>query len=314
MACVGALLALHPSSKLTSHSTPQLSPQPSPTPDLAAVLEQEPSLDSLQPVNKPAEPEAADAVALHIPAPQASGSLGDGGYSSGYGSDDCSASDGDGSCSSFGGSDSATGESGVDSSDGASSGSASSGSTSSGSASSGSASSGSASSGSASSGGVSSGASSGSASSGGASSGGASSGGAAVEGALPPVPLAVGGSENGSAEKHVGSPRDGTAGGPVHVGVGNIANPAHPTAQQLLSGQVSFSEFYLRLQKSQARQAQSRVLVEDTGRGASSVMEAGGKDMSRMSNPSAKEEASRFLANLGSEFALHPRDMWLNVL
>ena len=294
MACVGALLALHPSSKLTSHSTPQLSPQPSPTPDLAAVLEQEPSLDSLQPVNKPAEPEAADAVALPIPAPQASGSFGDGGYSSGYGSDDCSASDGDGSCSSFGVSDSATGESGVDSSDGASSGSASSGS--------------------ASSGGVSSGASSGSASSGGASSGGASSGGAAVEGALPPVPLAVGGSENGSAEKHVGSPRDGTAGGPVHVGVGNIANPAHPTAQQLLSGQVSFSEFYLRLQKSQARQAQSRVLVEDTGRGASSVMEAGGKDMSRMSNPSAKEEASRFLANLGSEFALHPRDMWLNVL
>lgn len=222
------------------------------------MLEQEPSLDSLQPLAKSEEPEAAAAAALQPPVSQASGSFSDVGYSSGHGSYGRGGSDGDRGCSSFCGSDSARGEMGVDSSVGGGS-------------------------------------------------GGASSGDAAVAGAHAPVAPAAG-REGGSAAKHGGSPRNGSAAGPVHGGLAN------PTAQQLSSGQVSFSDFYSCWQESEARQARRRALGEDRHRGAGTGMEAIGQDMSRRIDPSAEKEACRFLADLGREFALHPRDVWLNVL
>ena len=277
MASTGASAAWHPAP--TSHSIPQLGPQLSPTPDLAALLEQQPNSAGLQPLDRSAEPKAAGIVALQSPVPQPSSSLsGDDDHSSGDGSDGCSGDDGDCSTgSSFGGSDRASGGNGIVSTVG------------------------------------------------GGSDCEAGSGNAAVENALAPV-APVGGADSsgdgspagenkyGTAEKHGESLKKGSAGVPAQTGAGKIANPASPTAQQLLSGQLSFSEFYSQWQESTAGHAQSRVRVQERGRGPGSSVEGKGQHVSGGVRFSAKEDASRRQSDLCRECALLAKAVWLTVL
>lgn len=256
---------------------PQASPTPaSPTPNLAALSEQEPSPDGLQPRNKSAEPEAADEMALQTTS-HASGSCdgaSDYSYSEGSTREDCSDSDGDGDAECSAGSS-------LDSrySDGGKSGSVSSVD----------------------------------------GSGRADGDPAPVEAALPPGPSAAediafgcnnpaGEGEDDMAE---GSSGNGSAGAAAQVGAGNIANV---TAQQLTSGEVSFSEFHSLLKKSAAAQAQKRVRGEGKGRAAGSAVQAtkqaadqaADQVSKRAADQAANEEASRFPADLGCKCASYP--------
>ena len=268
----------------------QPSPQPSSVSDMAALLEQEPSPDSLQPLAKSEEPEAADTAALQPPVSQASISSGsdighsDGGFNGG--NDDCNAADGDGYCSHssiIGASYSAGGESDVVSSLNGGAGSSSVG-----------------------------------ASSGDGSNGGSHAGkGAADEDALAPdAPADLGdssdaGSPAGGSEFVVktpgGSSGDGSGGAPAETG-----HTTSLTANKLMTGEVSFLDFNSQLQEATARQG--RVRGEDRGEEQGGGMQAADQDVSGVVHPSAKAEASCFLADLGCECALHPKFIWLSAL
>ena len=383
MVCAGALAAVQsysqPAPDVSPQSTPQVSRQPSPqaslTPDLAAMLEQEPKPDSLQPRNKPAEVEAAGAVALQTtPASQASGSFGgdvvcsggdgghssggDGGHSSGDGGhsgDDGGHSGGDGGHSGGDGGHSG-GDGGHSGGDGGHSGgdgghSGGDGGHSSGdgghSGGDGGHSSGDGghsggdhrcsaedSDGHCSSGSIDDGTSSGIVEShlvssvdggtggggtGGGGTGNGSNGGSHVDqgAAAENAPIALddlghsagagspaGGDHNGIA----GEPGDCTAGGsggaPAETGAGNTVTL---TGHKLMTGEVSCLDFNSQLPTSAATQVQRTVGHEQRGRGAGSRMQAADQDVFRGVNPSAKEEADAFLADLKCERALHPK-------
>ena len=320
--CAGALSALQSYKQPNPHVLPQsrppltlqLRPEPSLTPDLAALSEQEPSPDSLQPSNRSAEPEAAATLQTVSRISSNFDGAGDnscGDGSHGGGDDDRNAGDGNDYRSS--GSIIDCAYSGVGSAGGGTG--ASSGGASSGGASSGGASGGGASSGGASGGGASSG-------SGGASSDGGGSHvgeGAAAESALPPFPPADGGDSSpagGSDDGIAGELGDwdsdvnGDGNGGAH-GEPSAGNTANLTAQKLKTGEVSILDFNSQLQQAAATQAQERVWGEEGGAGQGIGMQAADQDLIPVVSPSAKEEASCFLAELGCECS-SPQTHWRN--
>ena len=281
----------------TSQPSHQPSPQASPIPHLAALTEQEPSPDGLLPRTKSAEPKAADGLALQTTlASQASGSFGGDIVCSGSGhngdDDKSCGGDSDGYCS---GGSSVGGTSSdhlVSSVSGGTGGSSCEGGSFSGGDSSG-----------------------GGSSVGGGSDGDGSHGGSHVDqgAAAENAPVApadlghssgagspAGRSQNGIAEETCDCTGGGSGGAPAETGAGNTANL---TAQKLTTGEVSFLDVSSQL--STASQSQ-RTGHEKRGRGAGGGMQAADQYVFRGVNPSAKEEADAFLADLKCECALQP--------